>query len=252
MDCAELVTRLNERLDVEAYAGTDASTNGLQVGPKSGSIEHVAVAVDAAVATIDEAISLDADLLCVHHGLFWGGLDRLTGRSYDRIRPLIEHEIRCYAAHEPLDGHQELGNAAGVADLLGCTDRSPFGRVGSEWIGQQGTLPQPLELDGLCTALDALDSERVQTLDFGPETIERVAIVTGSGTDWIDEAIDADVDALITGEGKQKAYHQAREAGLTVILGGHYATETFGVRSLQSLFDRWGLETSYISHPTGL
>jgi len=89
-------------------------------------------------------------------------------------------------------------------------------------------------------------------LDFGPEEIEDVAIVTGSGTDWIDEAVAVGAEALVTGEGKQKAYHEAREAGLTVVLAGHYATETFGVRSVASLLEEWGLETTYVDHPTGL
>ncbi|ERH04380.1 MAG: hypothetical protein J07HR59_01512, partial [Halorubrum sp. J07HR59] len=79
-----------------------------------------------------------------------------------------------------------------------------------------------------------------------------IAVLTGSGTDWLDEAIAAGADALVTGEGKQKVYHQAREAGVTVMLAGHYATETAGVQSLQELADGWGLDTGFIDHPTGL
>jgi len=91
-----------------------------------------------------------------------------------------------------------------------------------------------------------------KVLPFGPDRIGRVAVVTGSGVDWLDEAVEADADALITGEGKQQVYHDAREAGITVFLAGHYATETFGVRALQTLSEGWGLDTTYVSHPTGL
>ncbi|MFC6724872.1 Nif3-like dinuclear metal center hexameric protein, partial [Halobium palmae] len=92
----------------------------------------------------------------------------------------------------------------------------------------------------------------VQVLDFGPERIEDVAVVTGSGADWLDEAVDVGADVLVTGEGKQKVYHEAKEAGISVVLAGHYATETFGVRSLVGLAEEWGLETTYVDEPTGI
>jgi putative NIF3 family GTP cyclohydrolase 1 type 2 len=89
-------------------------------------------------------------------------------------------------------------------------------------------------------------------LDSGPETVEDVAIVTGAGADWLDEAVESGADALVIGEGKHRLYHEAREAGLNVYLAGHYATETFGVRALQDLAAEWGLETAFVDHPTGL
>ncbi|UPM43496.1 Nif3-like dinuclear metal center hexameric protein [Halocatena salina] len=252
MELRELCDRLDEHLRIDAFADIDASANGLQVGPQRAEIDHVALAVDAAVATVEEAAALDADLLLVHHGVSWGGFERVTDRKYERIAPLIENDIALYAAHLPLDGHQQLGNAAGVADRLDLRDRAPFGSVGPERIGQRGRLPEPMTTEEVTDRLTTLENERVQTLPFGPEPIERVAIVTGSGVDWIDEASDVGVDALITGEGKQQAYHEAKESALTVFLAGHYATETFGVRALGSLLDRWRIETSFIDHPTGL
>jgi dinuclear metal center YbgI/SA1388 family protein len=225
------------------------------VGPGDRNVDHVAVAVDAAVETIERASDAGADLLVTHHGIVWGSIERVTGRNYDRIAPLIEHDLALYVAHLPLDGHQELGNAAGVADLLNLTDRRPFGTMGPEYIGQAGTLTEPREATAVAEMLDAsLDTggQSVQLLDFGPETVEDVAIVTGSGVDWLDEAVDADADLLVTGEGKQQVYHEAREAGINVALAGHYATETFGVRALAGLAEEWGLETTYIDCPTGL
>ncbi len=254
MDLSEYVRRLDDRLDTDAYADVDASANGLQVGPADGSVGSVAFAVDAAAATIEAAADAGADVLVVHHGLSWGGIERVTGRPYDRIAALIENDIALYVSHLPLDGHQSLGNAAGVADALDLLDRDPFGEHGPVTIGTIGDAAEPRSADAIREELDAFDGNEdgTRVIDFGPDRIERVAIVTGSGVDWLDEAVTAGADALVTGEGKQRGYHDAREAGLTVFLAGHYATETFGVRSLQSLTDEWGIETTYVSHPTGL
>ncbi|QFU82684.1 Nif3-like dinuclear metal center hexameric protein [Natronorubrum aibiense] len=255
MELPSFVSRLDEELRTDDYADVDASANGLQIGPDSGAVDHVAFAVDGVRETVDRAVDADADVLVTHHGLSWDGFDRVTGRTYDRIAPLIEHDLALYVSHLPLDGHQELGNAAGVADVLGLEECAPFGELGPEHIGQRGTAAESYTIDELCARLeDRLETggQPVRSLAFGPDEIEEVAIVTGSGTDWLDEAVDAGVDALVTGEGKQKAYHEAKEAGIHVVLAGHYATETFGVRALQDLVDSWGLETSYIEIPTGL
>ncbi|QLG61414.1 Nif3-like dinuclear metal center hexameric protein [Halorarum salinum] len=255
MDRPEFVARLDEELDTAAYADLDASPNGLQVGSAAGEVERVAFAVDAAVATAEAAVAAGADALVTHHGIVWGGLDRVTDGAYERVAPLVREDVALYVSHLPLDGHQELGNAAGVADVLGLTGRAPFGELGPEYVGQRGTLPEPRAAADVAATLDGeLDhaGEGVRVLDFGPDRIEDVAVVTGSGSDWLDEAVEAGADALVTGEGKGKVYHEAREAGLTVFLAGHYATETFGVRSLRDLVDGWGPETSYVDHPTGL
>ena len=255
MNCAEISDRFDKRLDVEDYADIDASANGLQVGPTDHQVEHVAVAVDAAVETIDRARDVGADLLVVHHGLFWGdGIERVTGESYRRLAPLLEGDLPLYAAHLPLDGHQDLGNAAGMADVLDLGNRAPFGEHGGEYIGQRGRMPATSaeELkERLATELDT-GGRSVRSLDFGPEEVTDVAIVTGSGTDWVGEAAEKGADALVTGEGKQAAYHRAKELGLNVVLAGHYATETFGVRALGSLAAEWGLETTFIDCPTSL
>ena len=255
MQCAELSARLDERLETAAYASVDASANGLQVGPADGEVTHAAFAVDAAVETIEAAAEAGADLLVTHHGLSWGGIERVTGNHYRRIAALVENDIALYVSHLPLDGHQQLGNAAGIADLLELDNREPFGELGGQYIGQQGTTVELNTVEVLRERLaESLDTGEgsLRVLDFGETPVHDIAIVTGSGVDWLDEAIEKDVDALITGEGKQKVYHDARDAGIHVILAGHYATETFGVQSLRSLVARWGVETTVIDHPTGL
>jgi dinuclear metal center YbgI/SA1388 family protein len=255
MRCSELCARLDDELDTAAYADVDASPNGLQVGPETAEIDHVAFAVDAAVETIDRAVEAGADLLATHHGVVWGGIDRVTGTHYRRVAPLVENDLALYVSHLPLDGHQTLGNAAGVADVLGLDRREPFGSLGGEYIGQRGVASEPYTVAELRETLTgALDTggRDVQVLAFGPTPVRDVGIVTGSGTDWLEEAVASGLDVLVTGEGKQQVYHEAREAGIHVVLAGHYATETFGVQSLRSLVSEWGLRTTSIEHPTGL
>ncbi|MFC7096840.1 Nif3-like dinuclear metal center hexameric protein [Halobaculum marinum] len=255
MERSTFVDRLDEELGTDAYADLDASPNGLQVGSRTGEVERVAFAVDAVEATAEAAVEWGADALVTHHGVIWGGLDRVTGREYDRVAPLIADDVALYVSHLPLDGHQTLGNAAGVADTLGLVDREPFGEMGPEYVGQRGVAPDGYTAPDLAATLeDHLDhgGQGVQVLDFGPEVIEDVGIVTGSGSDWLREAESRGLDALVTGEGKGKAYHEAREAGVSVFLAGHYATETLGVQAVQALAEEWGLETTYLDHPTGL
>ena len=254
MKLTTLCERFDDRLRTGEFADVDASANGLQVGPEEAEVEHAAFAVDAAVDTIERAADAGADVLCVHHGLSWGGIERVTGREYERIAALLENGLALYVSHLPLDAHPELGNAAGIADVLSLRRRKPFGSAGGETIGLKGTIKpcSSEDLEGtLTTALDHA-GEGVQVLPFGPNLVERVAIVTGAGADFFEEAIEADVDAFVTGEGKGRLFHESKEAGVSVFLAGHYATETFGVRSLQELADGWGLETTFVSAPTGL
>ena len=255
MNCQALCDRLDGELDTAAYAAVDASANGLQVGSGEREISHVAVAVDAAQETFRRAADAGADLLVAHHGIFWGGTDRITGQQYDRVATLLENELSLYVSHLPLDGHGTLGNAAGIANHLNLEERVPFGNHGGEWVGQRGRLPDPTPVESLESTLQPhldTDGRGIELLNFGPDTVTDVAIVTGSGVDFLGEAADAGADVLITGEGKQQVYHEAREHGIHVVLGGHYATETFGVRAIGDLVDGWGLDTTFVDCPTGL
>jgi dinuclear metal center YbgI/SA1388 family protein len=254
MKLTELAGRLDEELRTAEYAAIDPSANGLQVGQGQREVERVAFAVDAALETVAEARAVDADLLVTHHGFVFGGLDRVTGREYERIASLIEGDLALYTSHLPLDGHQDLGNAARLCERLDLGNRAPFGAEGDLYLGQRGEWGSPRSVEDVVDALSALDTggRSVQVLDFGPDELTSIGVVTGSGSDWVDEAAETGVDALVTGEGKQAAYHRAKEAGVTVFLAGHYATETGGVRALQDLVGGWGLETAFISAPTGL
>ncbi|MFB6205551.1 MAG: Nif3-like dinuclear metal center hexameric protein [Haloglomus sp.] len=251
----QFADQLNDLLDVGDY-GADAAVQGLQVAPEEARVDTAAFAVDGVVATFEAAAERDADVLVVHHGISWGGIDAVTGTEYDRVAALVENDLALYAVHTPLDGHDEVGNAALLADYLDLEVVEPFGEFGGVHVGQRARADDPRSVADLRDSLAALETggRPVQVLDFGPDEIEDVAVLTGSGTDWLDEAREAGVDALVTGEGKQPAYHEAREAGITVFLAGHYATETFGVRALADRVADWdeGVETTYLAHPTGL
>ena len=254
MDCQTLCERLDTELETDAYADVDASANGLQVESSREQLSHVAVAVDAAVETIERAALEDADFLLTHHGISWGGIDRVTDVAYKRLDALFSHDLPLYVSHLPLDGHQELGNAAQIANLLELEDCEPFGDYGGVPVGQHGRLPESLSVETLAERLAPhLDTgdQPVQTFVFGSELVDDVAIVTGSGVDFLADAADT-ADILITGEGKQHAYHEAKERELNLLLGGHYATETFGVKAVADLLEQWGLETTFIDCPTGL
>ncbi len=254
MQLSEFRDRLNDRLEHDEYADVDASSNGLQIGDASATIDRAAFAVDGVAETVEAAAEADADVLVVHHGMIWGGLDRVTGREYHRIVACIENDLALYVSHLPLDGHHELGNAAGLANFLDCEPVASFGKHGGVTIGRRARAAEPYSVETLRARLSELETgeQPVRTLDFGPDRIQDIAIVTGSGADWIREAEAEGVDALVTGEGKQQAYHEAREAGLNLFFAGHYATETFGVRRLKRLVEGWGLETTSLHYPTGL
>ena len=181
MKLTELVSRYDEELRTEAYAGVDASANGLQVGPDEDDVEHVAVAVDAAVATIEEAAGVGADVLVTHHGISWGGIERVTGSAYDRISALLDDDIALYVSHLPLDGHQELGNAAGLADVLELEAREPFATLGGEPIGQRGTMSEPQPVGAIRDRLDGLPQGNRETrlLPFGPDRMQDVDSTSG-------------------------------------------------------------------------
>jgi dinuclear metal center YbgI/SA1388 family protein len=237
--------------DTPDYPGAG---NGLQVaGPPDRPVHRIAAAVDASEAVIRDAVADGADLLMVHHGLFWGGLTPVTGPRYRKLRLLLEHGLALYSSHLPLDGHPELGNGALLADALGVRDRLPFGDFKGYSVGWRGTIGplSPPELrERFARALDGAD---IRHIGGGPDTIHSVAVVTGGGGSFLPEAASVGVDALLTGEGAHHTFAQAHEHGLHLLYGGHYATETFGVRALAGrVAEEFGVEWRFLHHPSGL
>jgi dinuclear metal center YbgI/SA1388 family protein len=226
-----IITALDELLNVSTFA--DLGPNGLQVpGPEE--VSRVVTGVSAQRPLIERAVEEGAQLVLVHHGLFWDFLP--TGLSpvlAERLRPLFKHEVALAGYHLPLDAHAEIGNNAILADRLGCERHEPFGTYKGQAVGRAGTFPG----DGI-PAAELFErvrevTARVPTVfDGGPERIRRIGIVSGSGADTLPEAIALGLDAFLTGEPREHVMADSREAGIHFIAAGHYATETFGIRAL--------------------
>ena len=246
----ETVSFLDDILNNDEWAGIDAATNGLQV-ENTGEVEKVAFAVDASVQTVEKAAERGADMFVAHHGFFWGGKDALVGQDYDRFRLLVENDISLYASHLPLDAHDEVGNNVLLLDALGATASHTFGEIGGRDVGYVGKLPSPMGFEEFVGSVENAVENEPTVLDFGPDEVEEVAVLTGAGGGHIAEAAETGADVYVTGEPKHRAHHDAREHSLNVVFAGHYHTETFGVHELLERVE-WNLdvETFYIDIPT--
>ncbi len=247
----ELITYLDDYLRVREIE--DASQNGLQVeGPEE--VSDVAFAVDACQASFERAVAAGVQLLVVHHGLFWDKPIRLVGPWFRRVRALIAGGCGLYAAHLPLDVHQVVGNNAELARLLELERTHSFGEYHGTTIGLGGVLDPPVPLRTLAERLErATGAPCLRVLEGGPERASRVGCISGGAASMIDQVAKAGFDTFVTGETSHGRYHEAAEYGLNVIYGGHYATETLGVKALaRHLEATFGLETTFLDIPTGL
>ncbi len=250
MRLAELSTYLDSFLRVRAIADWPGAFNGLQVENR-GEVSRVAAAVDACQAVIDDAAAGAADLLLVHHGLFWRETRPLTGTAYRRVAALVRAEVAVYAAHLPLDVHPEVGNNAELARRLGMRVAGWWGEHEGTLIGVHGELD--VERDTLSRQLVEVLGTPPRLLPFGPPRCRRVGIVTGGSGSLIAEAAAAGLDTFISGEGQHWTYLEAEELGVNVYFAGHYSTETLGVRALAAhLEQRFGLTWWFIDHPSGM
>lgn len=246
----DLVRYLDSYLRTGEVGDDPNALNGLQV-ENGGEVQNVAVAVDACQAVIDQAAQRGADLLIVHHGLYWGGLEPLVGRNYRRISALLRHGTALYSAHIPLDRHPEVGNNTVLARKLGMEVRGWFGEYRGAPIGTWGELDLAREV--LAERLGEILGGAVRLIAGGPERVRRVGIITGSAGSMIAQAKSADLDSFITGEGQHWTYFDAEELGVNTFYAGHYATETLGVKALaEHIAERFQLPWSFIDHPTGL
>lgn len=246
----DLVVYLDEYLRINEVPDSSNALNGLQV-EAAGPVGKLAAAVDASERSIEAAIAADADLLLVHHGLFWDGNLPVSGRRYRRIAPLIRSEVALYSAHLPLDAHEEVGNNVVLADALGMEVAGRFGDYKGLELGVWGQLE--IDPGELAVLLEQTLGRSVQMIPGGRQRIRKVGVLTGGGGSFIGQAVAAGLDALVTGEGAHHTYFDAVESGLTVYYGGHYATETWGVRALaEHLEARFGLEWVFLDQPTGL
>jgi dinuclear metal center YbgI/SA1388 family protein len=239
----ELVQFLDELLSPAEFE--DLGPNGLQV-PGAAEIERVVTAVTAQRAVFERAIAERAQLVLVHHGLFWR-FDPLglTPRLAERLRPLFKHDIALAAYHLPLDAHAEVGNNALLAEALGASDHVPFTDV-----GRGATFAEPVPAAELFARVENVCGRAPLVFDAGPPEVRRIAIVSGGAASRLDAAVAEGYDAFLTGEPKENVMADAREAGIHFIAAGHYATETFGVRRLGELLaERFGIEHIWVDVP---
>ncbi len=240
----DLIRALDELLDPAAF--DDYGPNGLQV-PGPSEVRRVVTGVSAQRPLAERAVELGAELVLVHHGLFWKFLPLgLTPVLAERLRPLFKHDVGLAAYHLPLDAHPEVGNNALLAEGLGCTDHEAFATI-----GRAGTFAgDGIAAAGLFARVEELTQRPPLVFDTGPERVRRIAIVSGAGASRLPLAVAEGFDAFLTGEPSEHVMADAREAGIHFIAAGHYATETFGVRRLGDwLAARFGLEHHWIDIP---
>ena len=244
-----IISGLDELLSPHAFK--DLGPNGLQV-PGAQDVVRVVTGVSAQRELIERAVAEDAQLVLVHHGLFWDFEPTgLTPVLAERLRPLFKHDVSLAAYHLPLDGHPELGNNAILAERLGCERHEAFALRDGTAIGRAGTFPGDGVPAGELFERVREVTARVPTVfDGGPERVRRIGIVSGGGANFLGDAIALGLDAFLTGEPREHVMSLAREAGIHFIAAGHYATETFGIRALGDwLAGRYGVEHVWVDIP---
>jgi dinuclear metal center YbgI/SA1388 family protein len=228
----------------------ERAANGLQV-ENDGTVTRIAAAVDATLATVRLAVAAKADLLLVHHGLFWAPAHPWTGRRRELIRCLIEHNLAVYSSHLPLDAHPRLGNNALLCAALGLKKLRPFFFDHGLFLGFQARATVPRA--DLLRRLQRATGAKALLVPGGPQICRRIGVVSGGAGDELAKAADEGVDTFVTGEGAHWTYGVAEDLGLNVLYGGHYATETFGVKALAGhLSVKFELPWTFVEHPTGL
>lgn len=246
-----IVGYLDKRLRLAAVADYPGALNGLQLRGR-GAVKRVAAAVDASLGSVEEAADAGADLLLVHHGMFWGGAQRIDGALYEKIARAMGAGLAIYSAHLPLDVHERYGNNVLLAKACGLKGGERF----FEWKGTE------LGLRFKTTTMLRTLVDRVEKAVGGPVNVCAaggakagvVGVITGGAGSEVAAMAAAGIDTFITGEGPHHSYTLAEELGINVIYAGHYATETFGVRALAAhVATKYKLgEAVFIDRPTGL
>jgi len=245
-----IVRHCDRLLQIDKIQDYDGAHNGLQAANR-GSVTRLAAAVDASPATVELAAAERAGLLIVHHGLFWGARHPWTERNYSLLRLLLDHDLAVYSAHLPLDVHPRLGNNVRLCDALGLKGLKPFFFERGQFLGLQSAMS--ISLLELTDRLRLATGSDPQVIPGGPKTCRRIGVVTGGAGSHLKRAADEGVDTFITGEGPHWTYALAEELGVNVLYGGHYATETFGVKALtEHLARKFKVSWTFLDHPTGL
>ncbi len=245
----DAIAELDRLLQPERFR--DYCPNGLQV-PGCAEVKKVATGVSASVELFERAAAEQADLLVVHHGLFWGSRSTpIDTRMKRRLKLLFDADMSLAAYHLPLDGHPLVGNNAVIAHALGADTLEPFALHEGEPIGCIAHFPgEGIEMNALFARVTELTARTPLVFDAGPKLIGSVAIVSGGGSDYLAEAAGSGADAFLTGEPTERVMTEAQEMGIHFIAAGHYATETFGVKRLgEHLSERFSVEHVFVDVP---
>ena len=249
---ASLCRYLDDRLHTREIADYPNALNGLQL-ENDGTVTRVAAAVDASLSTVRAAVAASCDLLLVHHGLYWSGVQVMTGNRRELFRQAITGNLAVYSAHLPLDTG-EAGNSLLLARACfpGAAWRPFFDWKGTS-IGCRTTLDEPIARDAVAEHLGRAVEGPVRVCPGGPALVRELGVITGGAGSEVQRVAGEGVDTLITGEGPHWTYALAEEVGVNLLYGGHYATETFAVKTLaEHLHTTFGLPWEFISLPTGL
>jgi dinuclear metal center YbgI/SA1388 family protein len=252
----EIAAHLDTLLATASTPDYPQALNGVQLAHR-GPVTRVACAVDVSQRTIAGAVDAGANLLIVHHGMFWSGAQRLVGRFYDRLATLMAHDIAVYSAHLPLDAHATLGNSKLLADHLGLAVTGGFAQHKDIFCGVRGETEQPTaELQQRVAAFSAQHGHTLVSTPIADGRVTRrwaICSGAGAGHDTLREAQQLGIDTLIVGEGPHWSAVDAEDMGLVLMYAGHYATETLGVQAVgRELAQRFGLPWTFIAAPTGL
>ncbi|MBP1911836.1 Nif3-like dinuclear metal center hexameric protein [Thermococcus stetteri] len=246
----ELVSFLDEYLNISAYP--DKSSNGLQVEGKE-EVERIAFTVDTTLRTIERAAKAGADMMIVHHGMIWGGINYVTGLHYKRLKAIIENGLNLYVAHLPLDAHPEVGNNVELLRLLDLEPKGPFGEYKGLTIGFWGEFEEPQPIEKIAQIVAEKLDTTVRTYEFGKREIKTVGAISGAGAFALEEAWRKGIDLLITGEFGHADYLTAIDLPQSVLVAGHYKTETLGVKALMPVVkEKFDVDVFFIDEPTGL
>lgn len=246
----DVVSFANELLEVAEIEDYPGAVNGLQLENR-GIVAKIGAAVDASTRTIELAIEENVDLLVVHHGMFWGGVSPLTGPVYRRLAKAMEGDVAIYSVHLPLDVHPNLGNNVLLAKALELTPVTPFWFVKGRPQGCLSTIS--LELTELVLRAERVLGRKIWCCPAGPSRTQRIGVVTGGAGSHIVEVACEGVDTFLTGEGPHHTFVLAEELGINLLYGGHYATETFGVKRLAArLAERFNLQWTFLDHASEL
>jgi dinuclear metal center YbgI/SA1388 family protein len=246
----EVVEFLNSELKTSSISDFPGAINGLQLA-NGGQIGKVFAAVDASLSVINAAANEGPSLLIVHHGMFWQGAQPLTGAFFRKIKIAMDAELAIYSSHLPLDIHPQLGNNILLANAIGLQDAEPFFEQKGNLLGVRGNWNGTREQ--LVNSLKTVLNGPVHLCPGGGEKIARLGIITGGAGSEAARVAAAGVDSFITGEGPHWSYTLAEELGINVFYGGHYATETFGVKALTELIgSKFDLAWEFLDFPTGM